>query len=50
MAKNAGFILKNVSSGDKKNRECFMAAVGLFEECQSEVFLKQAREALKSCG
>jgi tetratricopeptide (TPR) repeat protein len=86
MAKNVGFILKNVPSAGKKAkehfnraievakeigakglhgqayldlgrlhkakgrsdqaRECFIAAVEIFEECQSEGFLKQANEAL----
>ena len=86
MAKNVGFILKNVPSAGKKAeehfnraievakeigakglqgqayldlgrlhkakgksdqaRDCFIAAVEIFEECQSEVFLKQANEAL----
>ena len=88
MAKNVGFILKNVPSAAKKAeehfnnaiqvekeigakswlglayldlgrlhkakgrsgqaRDSFVAAVGIFEECQSEVFLKQANEALAS--
>ena len=88
MAKNVGFILKNVPSAGKKAeehlnkatevakkigakgilgeayldlgrlhkakgrsgqaRDSFVAAVEIFEECQSEVFLKQANEALAS--
>jgi tetratricopeptide (TPR) repeat protein len=90
MAKNVGFILKNVPSAGKKAeehlnraieiakeigangtlgqayldlgrlhkakgrsdqaRECFIAAVEILEECQSQVFLKQAKEALTSSG
>jgi tetratricopeptide (TPR) repeat protein len=90
MAKNVGFILKNVPSAGKKAedhfnkaieaakeigakgtlgqayldlgrlhkakgrsdqaRECFIAAVEMLEECQSQVFLKQAKEALTSSG
>ena len=90
MAKNVGFILKNVPSAGKKAeehfnraieaakeigakftlgqsyldlgrlykakgrsakaRDCFIAAIEIFEECQSEVFLKQAKEALTSLG
>jgi len=90
MAKNVGFILKNVPSAGKKAeehfnraieaakeigakftlgqsyldlgrlykakgrsaqaRDCFIAAVEVLEECQSQVFLKQAKEALTSLG
>jgi tetratricopeptide (TPR) repeat protein len=90
MAKNVGFILKNVPSARKKAeehfnraieaakeigakftlgqayldlgrlykakgrsaqaRDCFIAAIEILEECQSEVFLKQAKEALTSLG
>jgi len=90
MAKNVGFILKNVPSADKKAeehlnkaievakeigakgtlgeayldlgrlhkakgrseqaRECFITAVETFEECQSRVFLKQAKKDLTSLG
>ena len=90
MAKNVGFILKNVPSAHKKGeehfnraievakeigakfalgesyldlgrlykakgrsaqaRDCFIAAIEILEECQSEVFLKQAKEALTSLG
>ena len=90
MAKNVGFILKNVPSARKKGeehfnraieiakeigakgtlgesyldlgrlyrakgssaqaRDCFIAATEVFEECQSEMFLKQANEALASLG
>ena len=90
MAKNVGFILKNVPSAGKKAeehfnraievakeigakgvqgeaymglgrlykakgrsdkaRDSFIAAVAILEECQSEVFLKQAKEALSSLG
>ncbi|MFH1243260.1 MAG: adenylate/guanylate cyclase domain-containing protein [Pseudomonadota bacterium] len=31
-------------------RDCFIAAIEILEECQSEVFLKQAKEALTSLG
>ena len=88
MAKNVGFILKNVPSAAKKAeehfnraieaakeigakgtlgqayldlgrlhkakgrsnkaRECFVEAVDILEQCQSEMFLKQAKEALSS--
>jgi tetratricopeptide (TPR) repeat protein len=34
----------------EKARDCFMEAVEILEECQSEVFLKQAKEALISLG
>jgi tetratricopeptide (TPR) repeat protein len=90
MAKNVGFILKNVPSAGKKAedhfnkaievakeigakgtlgqayldlgmlhkakgrtdqaREYITKAVQVLEECQSEVFLKQAKEALTSSG
>jgi len=90
MAKNVGFILKNVPSAGKKAeehfskaievakeigakglqgeayldlgrlhkakgrrdlaRDCFTTAVNIFAGCQSEVFLKQAKEALTSLG
>ena len=90
MAKNVGFILKNVPSAGKKAeehfnraievakeigakflqgqayldlgrlhkakgksdqaRDCFTEAAELLEECKSEVFLKQANEALASLG
>ncbi len=33
-----------------KARDCFIEAIEILEECQSEVFLKQAREALSSLG
>lgn len=90
MAKNVGFILKNVPSADKKAedhfnkaievakeigakgtlgqayldlgmlhkakgrsdqaREYITKAIQVLEECQSQVFLKQAKEALTSSG
>jgi class 3 adenylate cyclase/tetratricopeptide (TPR) repeat protein len=90
MAKNVGFILKNVPSAGKKAEEhfnraievakeigakglqgqtyldlgrlhkakgksdqarhCFIEASKILEECKSEVFLKQAKEALTSLG
>jgi tetratricopeptide (TPR) repeat protein len=31
-----------------KARECFSTAIELFEQCQAETFLKQARESLAS--
>ena len=31
-------------------RECFSEAVHLFEECDAQVYLKQAKEALASLG
>jgi len=88
MAKNLGFIVKNVPSADKKAedhfdkaieaakkigakgtlgltyldlgrlhkakgrsdkaRECFLEAVDILEQCESKMFLKQAKEALSS--
>jgi tetratricopeptide (TPR) repeat protein len=90
MAKNIGFIIKNVPSAAKKAekhfnkaievakeigakgiegrayldrgrlhqlkgradqaRDCFSNAVRIFEECEMEIFLKQAKEALQALG
>ena len=37
------------STGHKnKARDCFVSAIELFEVCEAETFLKQAREALSS--
>lgn len=90
MAKNVGFIIKNVPSAVKKAaehfnnainvakeigakgiegqayldlgrlhqakgrseqaRDCFSKAARIFEECEAEIFLKQAKESLQTLG
>jgi tetratricopeptide (TPR) repeat protein len=42
-----GKLYKRTGHKDKA-RDCFSSAIKLFEECEAETFLKQAREALSS--
>ena len=42
--------LHKVKGRSDHARDCFSKAVRIFEECEADVYLKQAKEALKSLG
>jgi class 3 adenylate cyclase/tetratricopeptide (TPR) repeat protein len=43
-------ILHNSKGGTIHARECFKEAIQLFEQCEAEIYLRQAKEALASLG
>ena len=43
-------LLHRAKKRKDQARECFSEAIQLFEQCEAEVYLKQAKEALASLG
>jgi hypothetical protein len=43
-------LLHKIKGRTDEARKCISDAVRLFEECEADVFLKQAREALAALG
>jgi tetratricopeptide (TPR) repeat protein len=43
-------LLHKLKGKTVKARECISNALGVFEQCDAELYLKQAREALASLG